>query len=548
MFIDTAAANKGAGPSITVQPGSGGGEAETTPLLENFVGQEAPPSYLEATTPGLYARPSGDEEARLLSFDGRPGAGLGSPTPSYKEVGYRRRGLREQCTRRRMLKWMAIILAIILLIVIIAAATPKTKQSNVSPIPVPAQPVESLPAKPGVPSAPKQTFPIRWPSRCGKNYNTNSEEYSFGTPQELNIQESIHQLDGPYKRVSGWIHVAQAPDDQPAGTIQAKFAYAVSSSVDVNSIKYSLNPTGLVVGDPSFPDGFDGIRKGRACLGVSIVLYVAKGAKLENLKIQSTHLGMQVHEGVNFSVTNQTSISLTTGTLDSVSFNSRETRLETISGSISGKYSLFDLLSIRTKSGSVNVNIEPKEAAEDGTEAAIFIANSQSGSIRADFERKRIPDRDYQVTIDTNVGSVDGTFIHGSKTTITSVAGFVTADILPFKSGDYESTLETETSSGQTNLRLRSPYKAAGSVMNKFTSRHKSVSGAIDLTYPQEWEGHLEGTSMNGSLHLQGKDLELIRQDEKPGKNMVEAKKGTGSSSMAFKTVSGGCEVKVGKL
>jgi DUF4097 and DUF4098 domain-containing protein YvlB len=371
----------------------------------------------------------------------------------------------------------------------------------------------------------------------------------YGQPGILNINENVHQLDGPYKRVSGWIHVVKAPSCQAAGTIEAKLSYAVSNSVDINSIKYSSSATGLSIGDTSTSDGIDGVKAGRtACLGISVVLYMAAGAKLENFNVGSVHLGMQVHAGVDFSVTNSTSISLTTGTLDAATINSRETRLETISGSISGKYALRDLLSITTESGSVNINVEPKEAGNGVSKTAIFTANSVAGSIRADFERKSIPDRDYQTTIETTVGSVDGTFIHGSKTSITSIAGGVTVDLMPFKSGDYASSLTTSTNSGQSSIKIVTPYRGAGTTMNGLTAVHKTISGAMNLTYPQEWEGHLDGSSVDGALHLQGRDLELIKQEEKPGSNKVEAKKGSGKSKMRFESVSGGCEVRVGNL
>ncbi|KAF2680264.1 hypothetical protein K458DRAFT_392916 [Lentithecium fluviatile CBS 122367] len=550
MFIDTEAANKGGKPRVVVSAGSPSRtryEQDATPLLETFVGQEAPPpSYLEATTPMPWeGRPSGDEAQRLL-VGGR--ASFAPMTPlreeMHKDGKYRRRSFREHFSRRRMLKWVGATLALIVIAALIAALASKDKKKDAL-IPVPAKPAES--GTP-FPSKPKDSFPIRWPSRCGKDYNVQSEERSFGAIPDLNIVESVHQLDGNFKRVSGWIHVTQGPTDQTPGTIEMKMAYAVSASAKVNSIQYAWSDVGLVIGDPSFPDGFDGIRKGTACLGMSIVIYMGKGATLENFNIKSTHMGMQVHSGVDFSVTNRTSISLTTGTLDATSFVSRETHLETISGSISGKYSLLDLISISTKSGSVNVNIEPMEKASDGSETAIFRANSLSGSIRADFERKNIPERDYQVEINTTVGSVDGTFIHGSSSTFSSVAGMLNADILPFQSGDYASFLNTITTDGQTTVRLRAPYKAKGIAMNKLVSTHKSVSGILDLEYPQEWEGHVEGQSVSGSLHLQGKDLELIKQEEREGLNLVEAKKGAGRSTMMFSTTTGGCEVKVGRL
>lgn len=402
-------------------------------------------------------------------------------------------------------------------------------------------------AQPPPPTQSKQVFPIRWPASCGKDYNVKIEEYDFGTTKELNIQEAVHQLDGSYKRVDGWIHIVRAPTSQAPGTIQARMSYAVSPEVDVSKIKYSSTANGLTVGDPSFPDGFDGVRKGSVCLGMSIVVYMAAGVEIESLKISTNHMGMQIHNGADFSVTQSAHISVTKGTLDAAAFNSRELYLQSISGSISGKYSLLDILSVKTKSGSVNINVVPKPATEGSSQSAIFMVDALSSSIRTDFTRKHIPDRDYQTYINTTVGSVDGTFIHGSRTEFNSIAGLVTADLLPFKSGDSPSVLNTHTHSGQTVLTMRSPYKARNVPMTGLTSMHKTTSGAMNITYPPEWVGHIDGTSMSGALHLQGKDLELLGENNEPGKNHVEAKKGSGGGKMKFDTVSGNCEIEVGK-
>ena len=167
--------------------------------------------------------------------------------------------------------------------------------------------------------------------------------------------------------------------------------------------------------------------------------------------------------------------------------------------------------------------------------------------MRIDFDRKRIPERDYQVYLNSTVGSVDGAFIHGSQTTIDSVAGSVMADILPYKSGAFASKLDTSTHSGQMNVTIRAAYKAKGESMTGLMSTHKTVSGGLGLKYPKEWQGHIDGTSLSGELHLQGKDMELINQNDTPGKNHVEAKKGSGGSKMVFSTVSGGCDIKIGK-
>lgn len=372
-----------------------------------------------------------------------------------------------------------------------------------------------------------------------------TEEYDFGSSQQVTVKEAMHQLDGPYKRIQGWVHITKAPTDQAAGTIQARMSYAVSPSINVDNVKYTATSSSLTIGDPNLPSGFEGVPAGSACLGMSVVLYMAPGATLERLDVEATHLGMQIHGGVDFFVTNVTSISLTSGTLDASMLNSRKTYLKTTSGSISGKYALSDLLAIDTKTGSVNIDIASKTATGD-SEPAVFRANSHSGSMRVDFERKHIPERDYQTYINTTVGSVDGTFIHGSKTEINSVAGSVNADILPYKSGAYASVLDTSTHSGQMNVTLRAPYEAKGVPMTGLTSTHKSVSGGVGLKYPKEWQGHIDGTSLSGELHLQGQELELLSENDTPGKNHVEARKGNGGSKMVFDTVSGGCDIQVG--
>lgn len=428
-------------------------------------------------------------------------------------------------------------------------AHPDESEGMIAPdiiaIPWPSQ--SAAAATPSSSVTSKQIFPIRWPARCGKKYNVKTEEYDFGTSQTVNITETMHQLDGPYKRIQGWVHITKAPSDQAAGTVQARMSYAVSPSIDVDSIKYASTPSSLTVGNPSKIASIEGVPAGSACLGMSIVLYMAPGATLESLNIEAKHLGMQIHSGVNFSVTDTTTISLTSGTLDASMLNSRQTYLKTTSGSISGKYALSDLLAIDTKTGSINIDVAPKEAAAQSSGPAVFKASSQSGSMRVDFERKRIPERDYQTFINTNVGSVDGTFIHGSKTEFNSVAGSMTADIVPYKSGAFASTLDTSTHSGQMNITLRASYKAKGVPMTGLMSTHKSVSGGMGLKYPKEWQGHVDGTSLSGELHLQGNELELLGKNDELGKNHVEAKKGAGGSKMVFDTVSGGCEIKIGR-
>lgn len=118
MFIDTANANIQSPRSrIITSPRTSPYNDSSTPLLETFVGQDAPPSYIEATTPGLYnSRLSGEEGAGLLALDGRE-----SGVARSKEEQYRRKTLRQQCTKKQHLKWIGAVLAVLVVAAILAA-------------------------------------------------------------------------------------------------------------------------------------------------------------------------------------------------------------------------------------------------------------------------------------------------------------------------------------------------------------------------------------------------------------------------------------------
>ena len=93
---------------------------------------------------------------------------------------------------------------------------------------------------------------------------------------------------------------------------------------------------------------------------------------LEDLEIGSTHLGVEIHDGVDFSVSNQANINLESGGLYTHTFISSKTRIDLGSGSTSGTYALRDLLSVKTTSGSISVEVEPKEADRKHPAPAVF--------------------------------------------------------------------------------------------------------------------------------------------------------------------------------
>lgn len=105
MFIDTAAANERSRQSqpfisSNIVPYT---ELQTPLLEESFNSHDAPPTYLEATTPGLYyGRSSDDEGAALLNCDEQVN----------KEGAHTWRNLR-QSLRTRWTNWLGIVMLLV---------------------------------------------------------------------------------------------------------------------------------------------------------------------------------------------------------------------------------------------------------------------------------------------------------------------------------------------------------------------------------------------------------------------------------------------------
>lgn len=128
MYIDTAAANsQSRQPGVIILPRYAAPytQAETPLLEEPLDGRDAPPTYLEATTPGLYyGRPSGDEGATLLNREEQ----------GYKEDAYSRRSFK-QTLRTRWTKWLAILMLLVFVVsagIAFTTSARKDRQVNYS--------------------------------------------------------------------------------------------------------------------------------------------------------------------------------------------------------------------------------------------------------------------------------------------------------------------------------------------------------------------------------------------------------------------------------
>jgi hypothetical protein len=210
----------------------------------------------------------------------------------------------------------------------------------------------------------------------------------------------------------------------------------------------------------------------------------------------------------------------------------RKRRILTGSQSLSAEFDLLDLLSIHSTSGSLNIGIHPQPADKETPVPAEVSIISQSGSINVDFPTFSIPEREYHVSISSQSGGIDGSILHGRRTSLATRSGSINVRL---HLAAEESDLQAENGSGSQDITVLN----TGKNIKAMSSTHSSTSGSLNLRYPREWEGMIEGHTLSGSSGFYGGGVDVIRRS----KNYVLAKKGNGNSTLRFRTGSGSVNV-----
>ncbi|KAK3070208.1 hypothetical protein LTR53_010856 [Teratosphaeriaceae sp. CCFEE 6253] len=217
--------------------------------------------------------------------------------------------------------------------------------------------------------------------------------------------------------------------------------------------------------------------------------------------------------------------------------DSRRRFIDAGSQSLTAQLDLYDLLSIRAWSGSLNLGIRPHPAEKDHAVPAVLTIESHSGSVNVNMGGFDVPKRDYSVSINSHSGSIGGSLIHGRKTSVVCHSGSVTLSFTLSGANTDASTLSTLSESGYSDITVLSPglLSMASTSIKQLSSTHATKSGSLSLHYPSDWEGTIEGRSQSGGLTLHGQGIEIVQQ----GPHYVYAKKGSGSSHLSFTSASG---------
>jgi len=203
--------------------------------------------------------------------------------------------------------------------------------------------------------------------------------------------------------------------------------------------------------------------------------------------------------------------------------NKREYRQCETSNSITGTFLLYDLLDLRTTSGSISITISP----QPGEKPAVVKLATTSGSINVRMVPRSLHrfvltdshNRTYQTSISARSGSVGGNLIHGNggTTSVETESGSISLNVYAVGVGesDHTATLSTTSGSGSQDIKVLSAEP--GRVIKALEASHfVKGSGHLRMRYPPEWEGQVHAKSFgHGNVRVAGKGLEVQRQGDK---------------------------------
>lgn len=222
---------------------------------------------------------------------------------------------------------------------------------------------------------------------------------------------------------------------------------------------------------------------------------------------------------------------------------SRETVIDLASGSVTGTYSLYDLLSIHTTSGHIDITLSLQNASTSAPKPALLRLSTASGSIRVQTpalkDPSRIPDREYKTSISSHSGSIDAKIPHGIHTSLKTASGSINAELVPLGPNTSRSDIETRTHSSSTDIKLHPSAVNASQPLRKLYADYQLGSGGLRVAYPSTWEGRVQGKTVSGGVDVEWEGLRMVKDRKGYVGREIEAVKGAGEGVLRFYGYSG---------
>jgi len=222
-----------------------------------------------------------------------------------------------------------------------------------------------------------------------------SRDYQIQSLEHFDFSDTDKQNSGLPKGFSGVMHVLSGPHDQ---------------AVDLNvSIRSNRGRSARWKGRC----GVETVESNILCRGCFVL-------PPRSPNFQFTDCVQQPETGIilDLVVTETATISLKKGSLVSKNFDSsREAYIDVQRSTVSGTFGLRDVLSIKSRSGSMSVDINPKPQFKNRPRPAVLKVESRSGAVNIQYPGNTadIPDRDYRSTIISRSGSLSGKILHGKR-------------------------------------------------------------------------------------------------------------------------------------
>ena len=308
-------------------------------------------------------------------------------------------------------------------------------------------------------------------------------------------------------------------DGQVESGVRVDLEYCVSDQSLMTLIEVQTSENILNLKIPTRVSGLRG-----PCISIIATIWIPPGLVLNSMNIETLNLGIIYHPFLDYTVRGTTYLSSAHGSVSmsspSPNVYSRETIIRTSSGSITGKYPLYDLLSVHTVSGSIGIHVDPKGADAHAPAPASFIASTTSGSISVSYpinpDHAPIPNRDYRVAVKTISGTISGAYLHGTSSAFTTTSGSIAATLAPYTLITDPTSIRTQSTSGSARLTLLPSLTSPEAPMRNLSSSHEHTSGSLHLHFPPRWEGEIDGETMSGSLDVKWDGVRIIR-DRKHG-------------------------------
>ncbi|MCJ1485556.1 hypothetical protein MMC06_005731 [Schaereria dolodes] len=228
----------------------------------------------------------------------------------------------------------------------------------------------------------------------------------------------------------------------------------------------------------------------------------------------------------------------------SSSDQSRTISLHESSGDIHGSLQLLDSIRLRTSSGDIYVSVSLGPATENRDKPADFVACTTSGDINTMFpsSAQQFPSRDFYVNVKSTSGDIRGTYPLGQGY-LKSTSGDMSVALVLID-GNTPARLTAETMSGTQRIFVSSETDAA--LMKSMVLRAKSMSGDITLRCSKDFEGTISVQTASGDISIDGKGIELIKDERRRGWRYFEASKGNGRGSIQLSNMSGNVNLAFG--